>query len=101
MKKIMMLVAAILAFQAVPVLADNHGGKKGEKFEMKDTNKDGVISKDEFLANAEKKFSEMDADGNGAISKEEAQAQWKDKKEKMKEKRKEMKEKWKEKRSEM
>jgi len=89
MKKLLMLGAAVLTFQAAPVLADNHGhdGKKGKMFSSKDTNGDGVISKSEFLSHAEEKFGKMDRDGDGSISKDEAKANKKDKREKMKEKR--------------
>jgi Ca2+-binding EF-hand superfamily protein len=103
MKKLLMLGAAVLTFQAAPVLADSYGGegdKKGKLFETHDTNGDGVISKSEFLAHMEKKaeerFSKMDKDGDGSISKEEAKANKEARKEKMKEKR----DKWKEKRKE-
>lgn len=97
MKKLLMLSAAVLAFQAAPVLADDYGDKKGKMFESKDTNGDGVISKSEFMAHAEEKFAEMDKDGDGSISKDEAKENVKGKREKMKEKRDEWKEKRKEK----
>lgn len=88
MKKILMLSALALVM-AVPVAqAGKHKGGKhhGEKmFEKHDTNSDGVISKDEFMASAEERFAKMDADGNGEITKEEAEAV-----------RKAMKDKWKE-----
>ena len=37
-------------------------------FEKKDANSDGVISKAEFVAHAEKKFAKMDTDGNGSLT---------------------------------
>lgn len=80
----MLLGAAVLALQAVPVLAEDAPppcsgpGPKGQMFEQKDTNGDGVVSKDEFLAfsqaKAEERFGKMDADGDGKITREEAQA---------------------------
>jgi len=36
-----------------------------------DANKDGTISKAEFLAQAEKHFAELDRDGNGLLGKDE------------------------------
>jgi len=89
MKKVMILSAAFLAFTAMPVLADGHGGKghKGAKmFEKHDTNSDGTISKDEFLAHATERFENMDADGDGRVSKEEAKAAGDAKRAKMKDK---------------
>lgn len=94
MKKLLILGTAILAFQAAPVLAESLDGGKGHKgkmFASKDANGDGVISKSEFLANAEEKFAKIDANGDGSISKEEARDAKKMKREKMKEKRKERK----------
>lgn len=48
----------------------NHkGGKKSEKkFQVLDNDGDGVISHDEFIADAEARFAKMDADGNKEIS---------------------------------
>ncbi len=108
MKKFLLLTAAILAIQAIPALAQEGGaqadGKKQQRensmFEEQDTNKDGVVSEDEFLAFGKKRFSEIDADKNGSITKEEAKkyheskkAKWKEKREEMKSKRESMKEK--------
>lgn len=65
-------------FVTVPLsYAETEGKKgcgyhKGKKFEKTDTNADGVISHEEFLAKAENRFKKMDADGDGKITKEEA-----------------------------
>ena len=95
MKKLLMLAALGLVIQTAPVLAGHHEGGEGKKgmFEKEDTNGDGVVSKAEFLANAEKKFAEKDKDGNGEISQEEAKEHREAKREKMKEMREKMKEK--------
>ena len=53
-------------------------------FDKKDSNSDGVISKAEFVAHAEKKFAKMDADGNGSLTKEEVKSYRAAKKEKYK-----------------
>lgn len=92
MKKILLLTAAGLIFQATPVLAQPHGDGdgskgKGKMFEMRDTNGDGVISEAEFLAHAKSKFAEKDTNGDGSISKDEAKAAHEAKREKMKEMR--------------
>ena len=102
MKKILLLTAAILVFQATPVFADDHqgGDKKGKMFEKHDTNGDGVISEAEFIAKAKAKFSEMDADGDGNITKEEGKKAHEAKRAKRKEKMKEKRDEWKEKRQE-
>ena len=60
-------------------LADHHGGKgkgrphqkRGGHFKMMDTNNDGKVSKDEFMARTTKRFTEMDANGDGFITKDE------------------------------
>jgi len=92
MKKLLMLSAVALSFAAMPAMANDHGdkgGKKGAKmFEKHDTNSDGVISKDEFLAHATERFDKMDVDGNGEVSQEEAKAAGEAKRSEMKEKRK-------------
>lgn len=96
MKKIMMLTAALLAFQTLPVFAQDgaDGGKKhrGMKmFEEQDANKDGAITEDEFVAFMKKKFTESDGNKDGKVTKEEAKAhyeakraEWKAKREAMK-----------------
>jgi len=76
MRKLLILSAAVMAFGATPVLADDHGdkGHGGKKFEKHDVDGDGTISKDEFLDHAAERFSKMDVDGDGKVSKEEAKA---------------------------
>ena len=55
------------------MLADSHKKehKKGHKMKMMDTDGDGSISKDEFMAHAEKKFAKKDKNGDGILSAEE------------------------------
>jgi len=87
MKKLLLLSAAVLAMQALPALAEDtattttapvakEGGMKPHDgmFEKGDTNKDGVISQDEFLAHAKERFNDMDANHDGKITKDEAKA---------------------------
>jgi hypothetical protein len=82
MKKLLMLTAAVFALQALPALAEEgaakEGHKRGDFFEKVDTNKDGKISKAEFEASnkerGDKKFAEMDKDGDGNVTKEEGKA---------------------------
>ncbi|MCB1531173.1 MAG: EF-hand domain-containing protein [Rhodospirillales bacterium] len=95
-KKIILLGAAVLALQALPAFAE--GGRNGgphpgkDMFAQKDTNGDGVVSKDEFLSGAEKHFQKMDENGDGEITKDEARKS----REKMKEKMKNRRQKWEE-----
>ena len=92
MKKLLTFSAVVLAFSTAPVLAGNSdeakkGHGSGGMFEKHDLNGDGVISKDEFLKQAENRFSQMDKNGDGSISKDEAQSAHKSMREKMKEHR--------------
>lgn len=94
MKKLTILTALAVMVSVPFALAEEggkgHGKHGGKMFERQDINGDGVISKDEFLASAEKKFEAMDSDGNGSVSKDEAKAHHKKKRDKwkaMKEKR--------------
>ncbi len=94
MKKTHLIYSAVIALMIggiVPAMADSHGGGKGKHkgamFEKLDTDKDGFVTKAEFMAHAEERFSKIDADGNGRFTKEEAAAKYKEMKEKRKEKR--------------
>lgn len=92
MKQVLMLsVAALTMLAAAPAMAADHDGKHRDMFAKHDTNGDGMISKEEFLATAEKKFADMDTDGDGSISKAESDAKKAEWKEKMKERRAKMK----------
>ncbi|MCD8497515.1 MAG: hypothetical protein LRZ85_05205 [Alphaproteobacteria bacterium] len=97
MKKLLTLAA--VAMIAVPVTAHAEDTAKGDHkgpgkmFEETDTDGDGMMSKDEFMAFHEKRFAEMDGNGDGKISTEEAKAKAQEWREKMKERRKEMMEK--------
>lgn len=51
-----------------------HGDKHQRFFSKVDTNNDGMVSKDEMVAHAEKRFEKMDADNNGQVTQEEAEA---------------------------
>ena len=105
-----MLGATGLVMLSVPAIAGHHEGghAKGEKakamLEEIDTNKDGAISKDEYMVHAQsraaEKFAEKDANGDGSITADEGKAHMEKKREEMKEKRGDMREKFKEKRKE-
>lgn len=98
MKTSMLTLAsmALISLSAGAAFAGHHEGgmdgksKKGYYMKKMDTNEDGQISKDEFMAKYEKKFDKKDTNGDGFISKDE-----------MKEAKKEMKKKWKEKKEKM
>lgn len=53
------------------VVADSHGHSKKEKFAKMDTDNNAMVSKEEFLAYAEKKFTKKDKNNDGVLSKEE------------------------------
>lgn len=101
MRKVWMFSILAVLFLGGATFASAHCGDCGKKadcprksakmdrmFEKKDSNSDGVISKAEFTAYAEKKFAKIDADGNGSLTKEEVKSYWSAKKEKYKEKKK-------------
>ena len=67
-----------------PVTKEGHGGGMLAKL---DTNKDGFISKDEFLASASKHFDMMDINHDGKISKDEIAAKKQEFHQKMMERR--------------
>ena len=75
MKHLFLMAAAILGLSIASnaAIADNHGhgDKKGKMMEKVDTDGDGKVSKEEFMAKHEKMFTKMDADGDGYLSKEE------------------------------
>lgn len=94
MKKLMML-ALIAALAGTPVMAHAEDGaavagkehpkmdpEKREKMKERwqqhlkevDKNGDGAVDKDEFVAQAEKRFGEMDANSDGKITPEERKA---------------------------
>lgn len=52
----------------------HHGGMHGRMGGMMDANKDGVITKQEFMAPALAHFDRMDANKDGQVTKEERQA---------------------------
>lgn len=97
MKKLFLTCTA-LVFLASPVYAEDiageagaHEGRKGGMMQKIDTDGDGKVSKSEFIAVHEKKFSKIDADGDGYVGREEMKAH----KQTMRAKKSEMREKWK------
>ena len=52
-------------------------GDGGHFFSQMDTDKDGKVSQQEFLAFHQKRFEAMDANKDGYLTKEEAAAYWK------------------------
>ena len=95
MKNLALLAALGIAVSAAPAIAGHHegmGDKKHSMFEKHDTDGDGMISMDEYMAKAKEKFAKKDTNGDGMISKEEAKEYKEEKREKWKEKREKMKE---------
>lgn len=88
MKKLLVLSAAALVFQAIPAIAaDGHekGDRGAKMFEKLDTDKNGTISEAEFLTKSKERFATMDANGDGAVTPEEAKAAHEKMREKWKE----------------
>jgi len=85
MKRTALLATAIAALLATGVAtmytaeAGNKGAQRGAKmFDRVDTNGDGKITQDEFMARSAERFDMMDQDGNGEVTKEEAQKAYKE-----------------------
>lgn len=91
MNKSLILGIAALSLLAVPAIAeDSQSAKPGKRMsllEKVDVNKDGAISKEEFMSFHEQRFNEMDIDKNGTISKDEVEARRAEWKKKMTERR--------------
>lgn len=95
MKKQTLIALSLAALIATPALAEHgkdghpHRGP-GHMFEKADTNKDGVVTKEEFRAQSDKFFAKLDTNGDGKITKqeqEEAHAKFKQKREEHRAKR--------------
>lgn len=78
MKKLGVIVLVFVG--ALAMLAVNYAFAQSEapvgkcphaRFDAMDTDKDGKISHDEFMAKCEKRFKAMDANNDGFVSKEE------------------------------
>ena len=74
-----LLVLLVFSSQIEAGSPSGHGyGRKGERsFQGKDINKDGVISKEEWLQHYSEKFKERDTDGDGLLSQEEMRGHYK------------------------
>lgn len=60
---------------AAPATAPSMGFGLGKVFDEADTNRDNVVTKEEFLAKAERHFGMADSNKDGKITREEMQAQ--------------------------
>lgn len=70
------LVSVTAAHAQTPAANSAQRGQRLERledemFKRMDTNGDGVISKQEFMDQAEKRFKRLDANGDGQITREE------------------------------
>lgn len=79
MKRTTMIATAMAALlatgltAAVPADAANSGQGRGAKmFDRHDTNSDGKITQEEFMAGCANRFTMMDLDGSGDVTQEEA-----------------------------
>lgn len=94
MIKYILIAALILSPLAAQAMEQETVTKASPAKAKIDTNGDGAVSKEEFMAAQEKRFADMDTDGDDSISDEEykgALGKWKEKRaalrEKLKEKR--------------
>ncbi|MFD2365520.1 EF-hand domain-containing protein [Pseudoduganella sp. GCM10020061] len=75
MKKLAIVITAVLCAAAAPAFAggDKHMGDKHmsemhmQNMKMMDTNKDGMISRDEFMRFHETKWNEMKKNSSGMV----------------------------------
>ena len=59
----------LIAFSIIVLInGPAFAGDGAKKFKSMDTNKDGMITDEEFNAYSDKKFSKMDADNDGSVS---------------------------------
>lgn len=70
--KTLLIAGTALMLAAAPAMANEM--KMKEHFKMMDTNHDGMISKEEHAASAEKMFMEADANKDGKLSETEMAA---------------------------
>ena len=68
-------LAPQVAPAAAPAAAPTLGMGLGKVFDEADTNRDNVVTKEEFLAKAERHFGMADSNKDGKITREEMQAQ--------------------------
>jgi Ca2+-binding EF-hand superfamily protein len=81
------LTAMSLMLVSNPVLADNHGDKRGHKMEevmeKVDVNGDGIITEEEFIEVHKEQFDTLDENGDGKVTEDELKTARKRMKEKM------------------
>lgn len=68
--------AAIAGQDATATSTPMHHRGHGDRMMKLDTNKDGVITRDEAMAAADARFAKGDTDGNGQITREETKARF-------------------------
>ncbi len=68
------LLLGVASFASADDERGDYNRKHYKMVEKKDANSDGVISKAEFMAHAEKKFAKMDTDSNGSITSKEVES---------------------------
>jgi hypothetical protein len=77
MKKVIFISAAILFAASGAAVADHH--MKGEGgMKMMDTNKDGMISKDEFMKHHEMMWDKMKKNSTGSVDMKDMEAMHKE-----------------------
>lgn len=74
MKKLLAISALALILSGPAMAGEEGQHEPGKMFEKVDTDKDGLISKAEFLAKHEEMFTKIDTNTDGSLSKEELDA---------------------------
>lgn len=69
MKTVITLASAVIALIAAPALAQD-GSRMMAQMEKADTNRDGTVSKSEFLTFRAQQFDRLDRDENGVLNDE-------------------------------
>ncbi len=78
-KQLITILTTVLVVSALAIsyaYAGDHGGKK-DKMKMMDTDGDGAVSKEEFMAHKEQRFMKKDANGDGVLTEDEMKKQCK------------------------
>ena len=78
MKKVILFSAAVLLAASGSAFADHHLKGEGKGMQMMDANKDGMISKDEFMKHHEMMWDKMKKNSAGTVDMKDMEAMHKE-----------------------